>query len=909
MITAFEDEPLSELLLANVPALWPEAARVIVEVSAGNIDYALKCAKALIAQGSATARQLVSPSDIRQFIVDELPGGALFLASCALALLSRLGFDGVPAEELRIISKSLGIPENDLRAAASQLAANGLLARQGRYRSVGPSPVAIYLASSGWSEFGSRVVTDLIPQLSDEMVHRLFARAAEIGDASLPREVVDRMLGADGPLSSLEAVSGDRRTNLLDHLAILSPARVSRRIWELLESSSQEALQAATAARQSLVWALQELAWHRATFAEAADSLLRLALAENETYSNNSTAVWIELFGTMLPSTAATPDSRLSYLREKAQSEDPVVRKLVVRAARRALDTNESTIVSGELQGGGVVEPRGMPATRSDSWDYRNAAVDLARSLADDPETSVADAAVEALTGAIHGFLDIDRLRDHLAATLATLLPSQLERTRAEIASLESLYSRSGDERNYREALDAMVAALPEGTIADRLWVVSHSSPWDRRNSDVEAELLGILSDLRPAEAALALAGTLTTAVPTDFSIGRAIGRLGAAEYRIEKLLVDCLGGPNQRALIGYLLARDEADPGAYDSFVDAANFDAVVKLRLTAQGPSTARSEVRIAELLRRVSVADGARTVFYRVRDSEDEEALRDLIVGWKARVETQADYNALVDVIAFALHDRPGPSAELSELIGEIVMMRKAFPDVGQQSYDWVTLARGELERAPERVLDALVELVESDAVRIFSDSHEKQLFRNAIGASDPSAWCRVMDRLALRDSWRLSFAARGWLADAADLDVVKEWLGESEERARVVAPVASVGDNTLGPVASFLLERFPDDETVSAILLGDFVSGGWTGNESVRTAIRLHRLDAGSRSPANPKARCAGAAVRLATSKRSSTKSCSENRRVSGNGLSRPARLAGPIASRHPPRIDASRRYRR
>lgn len=832
LVKAFDDEPLAKLLQENMPTLWPEATRVIVEVSAGNIDYALKCAKALIAQRPGFARQLVDPADIRQFIADELPGGALFLASSALALFSRLGFDGDLASELRTVSAALAIPESDLRAAAAELAAKGLLSSQGRYRSVGPSPVSIYLASNGWTEFGSRIVTDLIPALTDDLIERLFARAAEIGDASLPRAVVDKMLGESGPLSSLEAVAADRRGSLIEHLAVLSPGRVSRRISYLLESVTKAELLAASGARRPLIWSLQKLVWHSETFSEAADSLLLLALAENETFSNNSTGVWVELFGTMLPATSASPEARLAYLRGKLASEDPQVRSLAVSAAGRALESHESTMVSGELQGGVVVEPRGAPKTWGEVWAYRNAMIDLLRTLADDPNPAVAEEAMKSLTGAIHGALGIPAVQEHLAATLASLPAAQLQLARAELADLSSLYDRTGDERKHAEDIDAMIAALPNESVADRLWVITHASPWDRRSTDVEADLLDALSGMTPGEATASLIDALSKEIPADFNVGAAIGRLGVANERDEQFLIESFGGSNSRALTGYLLAKEALSPGAYDDFVDDMEVDHATKLRLTTQGPRTARAGERIAEYLPDISVAEGARAVFYWLREESDEALLQQYIEDWLRRVETQADYSALVDFIAFAIHGRSDLSADLEDVIGDVVAMRVDFPDVGQQRYDWKKLAERQLSRRPRQLVDTIVQLVEGDAVSIYSRSEEQSLFARSIQAAGPEAWVALMDRLESRSSFKLSFALRGWLADVVDLSVLEGWVGDSKERARVVASVASVGDEMVSAPAAFLLARFGDDDAITSPLIGEFISGGWTGDESIR-----------------------------------------------------------------------------
>lgn len=831
-ITAFEDAPLTELLQKNVPTLWAEATRVIVEVSAGNIDYALKCAKALVAQRPGTARQLIDPNDIRQFIVNELPGGALFLASSALALFSRIGFDAELASELSILSEALAVSEPDLRAAAADLASQGLLTTQGRYRSVGPNPVAIYLASNGWTEFGSRIVTDLLPKLSEDLTERLFRRAAEIGDSTLPRAVIDQMLGADGPLSSLETIAADRRGNLLDHLAILSPERVSGRIAELLADTEDGDLRKVEGVRRPLVWALQKLAWHTSTFAEAADSLLRLALVENESFSNNSTGVWVDLFGTMLPSTAASPAERIAYLRSKASESRPEIRTLVVMAAHRALVFHEHTMVSGELQGGVVVEPRGVPKTWGESWEYRNAIVDILGSLSGDSDAGVRASAVEALTEAIHGSLGHPVLRDHLASTLASFPPEQIQDARAKLAELASLYDRAGDEKRHAEDIDAFLAALPAENLDDQLWVLAHGSPWGRHNDDIETDFVNALKGTEPESATAKLLALLAKEVPNDFIIGRVLAKLCKDIVTTSRMLLGQLSGPNARALVGFLVGLEEATPGVYDEYVDQVNADPATTLRLTTQGPRTLRAEARAAELLPQISVAEGARAVFYWLRETSDYDLLRLYINDWKTRVDSEDDYRALVDFLAFELHDRPEISPELQVAIQEVVELRLQFPALGQQEYDWSQLAERELAKNPGRIVQILVELVEQDAISMYSSSQEKGLFGRALKLAGKECWIELLDRLAKRESWKLAFSMQGWVADIIDLDVIESWAGDSVDRAKIVASVASVGSDELTPVASFLLNRFGEEKGVASSLVGEFISGTWMGNESDR-----------------------------------------------------------------------------
>lgn len=835
LLKPFADQPLTQLLLGNEPALWPEAARVIVEVSSGNIDYALKCAKALIAQRSASARQLVTPEDIRQFIADELPDGALFLASCALALFSRVGFDGDLAVELELLARGLSIPEADLRSAAAVLTNSGLLNAQGRYRSVGPHPVSIHLASRGWMEFGSQILTDLMPLLSEDLVERLFARATEIGDRALPMAVVDQLLGAGGPLGSLESVAEDRRGGMLGHLAVLSPERVVSAIEDLLADSTDLQLQQAAGARRPLVWALQKLVWHTATFEQAADAMLRLATVENESYANNSTGEWVSLFGTNLPSTAASPSARAAYLQNKAASTDVRVRENVVEAAKRALSTNEWTLISGEVQGGVIVEPRGRPATWGEAWLYQKEMIDVLRALADDPEPGIADAALQALIESIHSCLEHESVRRHLAGALSTLDSDRLRGIRAKLASLSTLYDRTEEDAGQQASIAEVLGSLPPETARDRLWLVLHSQPWGRTSADIEADVLNPLIEMAGVDPAQVLIDSLDEPIPNDFIVGRLLARTPSGS--IEEVLVAQLSGPNSRALLGYLLGREDAEEGAFDRFIDNLEAADDLKLQLTTQGPHSARASERISELLPLLTVATGARGVFYWAHGLPDEELLSNYLDGWLARLETQDDYNAIVDFLVLQLHQRVEVSAALEGVIGDVVARRVSFPAVGAQEYDWKVLAARVVEERPGELAALLIDLVDTDSIRMYSDSTVSELLRRAVELAGPATWQEVMQRIAQPGSFRLAFGARGWLAEAVDIDVAASWVGASQERAQVLASVASVGGEQLSPVVRLLINEFGESDRVSSILEGHFVSGMWTGNESARITRQI------------------------------------------------------------------------
>jgi len=84
-------------------------------------------------------------------------------------------------------------------------------------------------------------------------------------------------------------------SRLLIQVAIITPSDVTTHLASLIDVASDDELRSMKTIRRNLIWALEKLVWHSATFEAAADMLLRLALAENETFSNNATGTWVSL--------------------------------------------------------------------------------------------------------------------------------------------------------------------------------------------------------------------------------------------------------------------------------------------------------------------------------------------------------------------------------------------------------------------------------------------------------------------------------------------------------------------------------------------------------------------------------------------------------------------------------------
>lgn len=853
-LSTLPDDVIDKVLSENFPSLWPEARRLVVGNCAGNVGWALFLAEAILNDRKTNIADLMDAAGLRDFILSMVASESDFPAVSALALLTRYGVDGDMEAELEQLAAGLNLPLSDLKAATGRLQMQGLLTKHGRYRAVTPQPLAVLLASLAWEEFGDRIVNSLLPTLNGSMSERLFLRAAHIGSSGPAAVALNKILNPDGPFGSLASISAEANSRLLIQLAIIAPNQVAAHLAGMIDEATDSDLRGMKAIRRNLVWTLEKLVWHSATFEVAANMLLRLALAENETFSNNATGTWVSLFGGMLPATAASPSTRLAYLQAVADDESVDARRLAVVAADHAIDGLGGTVtVSGELQGGVVVEPRGAPTEWAELWSYIRLAIELLRKRAvDDSELDIREAATKALVDAIHPFLENENVRDALFDALASLPPEGRRRAWTEINHLRALFDRVDapefteyDIPARRAGLDLLVERLPAPGGLDELKVLAAASRWEWEDGELERKIVTAAKSLPQEEAAASLLALAATIPPPEasFEVGAALYAVAAGDDTLAALAA-LADGNNIASLTGYLHASvDDGNASAFDDFLDGPvgeRLQAAIRLTLTVRGPRSEQGWQRALRLQTMLPVREAAPRMFG-WHTGVEPEYISKMLEDWLPRIEAQQDYNAAVDVTAMMLFRQPELDDKIEADIAELVDMRVQFGAIGQQSYAWVQLARRRLATDPHGLLQALLQQVDSESLITFEGSRELRLLQETIAAAGPGSLGKVLSMVE-SGSWRLQMDFRGWLTNVYTAADLIDWVGNDVDRARLVASMSGIGKGAPSEVVRFLLTSFGPDDKVSSALYGSFITGSWWGNESVRLNGQIAQLSA-------------------------------------------------------------------
>jgi hypothetical protein len=840
-------------LLESFPSLSREAQRFVSTHSRGVPGYAIWLAQAIEGGPEQHAAELIARDDITTFITTYLPDGEDFFFAAILALFDRVGWDRDLRPQLELLAAFAGTSTEHLDSLVTNLASRNLVRAEGRYRAIDPLPVAIYLAAEAWRSIGQRIVTELFPSLSEEMLLSLFRRLAQLGRFDPATSVLPDLLAPDGPFGSLDALEHGRLGQVLTQLAIVSPDQVAPHLNLLIGAAEIDGLRMMVASRRSLVWTLEKLVWHTRTFELAADSLLKLAIAENESWANNATGTWLDLFGTTLPGTAATPEQRIRYLQRVVVDPRPSVRSFAAQAASKGLQQSESITVSGEIQGGVLVEPRGTPRTWSEVGSYRRAMIELLDRLRSDSDSAVADDATHRLLDAIHPMLDDQFAGEALAAALVSFRGPGLRALRTELERLSSLHRRrnaaDSSPSRFVQVASELLERLPTPEPLEELEVLASLRPFDLEHGDLVSRIAQQLNGLGPEQRSLAIK-MLATEVPAAHEFGAALFRVAGWSAEMLQDLVSRFDA-NPSALVGYLAAASDNNENAFDEFLDsplASSIDEDARLRIAALAPPTPTARERLLDGVAHVRVGDAARIMFHWTRHLDDGSII-ELAINWLERTVDQDDYNALVDWLNFAVAESPFTD-ELTTAIWLVLRRRAEWPDMSHQDWDWGQLAKRIVPTHADDLVPLLLDMATDGSISIHQSDEEADILSACVKADPAKGWTEVAGRLEGEGGWRLAIQIRGWLLHAVPVSVLDPWIGDSLERARVVAAVAHPGGATPTETATLLLDHFPGDEEISSSLYAAMVSGGWTGPWSDRVARQIEQLGAWARDPQLP-----------------------------------------------------------
>lgn len=239
-----------------------------------------------------------------------------------------------------------------------------------------PKLFHIWLWADWWNTYGPSFSWDAINDLPGKLKDWFLDMFEYAKESKAAETVVQELLSPGGPFDDLETLNNRRAAGFFFRLAKSKPGEALGALERAIEGKSSEDLLAFSEGRRDIIYSLEILAIYKEYFQRAAHILLLLAEAENETWGNNASGVFAELFSSGYGGVAtseASPLERLPALEEALFSPSPTTQMLGLKACDYALEAEHWARTIGNQSSGLKSEPeRWTPKTYGEIWDgYR----------------------------------------------------------------------------------------------------------------------------------------------------------------------------------------------------------------------------------------------------------------------------------------------------------------------------------------------------------------------------------------------------------------------------------------------------------------------------------------------------------------------------------------------------------
>ena len=342
------DKLIGEIAKGVAPKLTDNATRFITELAEGFPRMAVLGAQ----QGGAGRQTLESVEQVLERIIwaGKAPNQEAQRALEVAALFEWLGIEGRVESQAAFVAAQLA-EQTAPRFVEHLLSfeSRGIITRRGDFLQVGPVPLAARLGLARLAVMTADKLLDFFNQAPEELRVSILRRLKWMDTSQTAIAFAERLLEPD-LLGSYVALNTEAGSKALDRLVHVAPDAVARTIERVFGSLTIDELRAAEGARRYLVWSLEKLVFRKKTFDNAARLLRKLAVAETENFSNNSTGTFQRLFQLYLSGTEADPAARLAVLDEGLGSSNDAERKVCIDALGHMLNTGHFSRSGGSEQ-------------------------------------------------------------------------------------------------------------------------------------------------------------------------------------------------------------------------------------------------------------------------------------------------------------------------------------------------------------------------------------------------------------------------------------------------------------------------------------------------------------------------------------------------------------------------------
>ena len=716
--------------------------------------------------------------------------------------------------------------------------------------------------------------------------------------------IVEKLLGPNGIYRDISFLNSKTGADFFLTLSKANPKPALRCLKRLIDEQSKEQMLAFDTGRRQIVWALERMAEWKELFSDAARILLKLGEAENESYGNNASGIFVELFSNAYSEVApseATPEQKIPVLREAFESLSKEQRALALKACDKALKIDHFSRIHGTH--GEPFHPspnRWMPKTYDEWFDaYRNVwnlILEVIDNLTEDERKEASDillrnsfgigkapALAEMAINTVRDLLDKTYLeKNDVLESLTEFLWRDNERKKQNMQVMDAEVKKKWEKFN-KEIAPKDFSSLLQRYIALDIHVEKYSEETGF-NTDLTKP---IIEDL--AQQALKNSEILepefdwliTEKAKRGYDFGYEIGKADEKFTFLIKLVQVYINNSekenlNLSMLGGYFRALREKDEKGWEEILDTLTTNEQMKRFIPALSQAsglTERGAIRIADLFQKneITFLELNRFQFGLQIQNLSEKTLRKWIEFLLSQTDAYAINIALNYLHQYYVHDSSSKNKKLKlprNLAFKALTHQTLFDSSQTQRFDqmgeyyWKLVAGRYINLFPDKSLkfaQILIKNFGKDGCLNRGLDEAPKFVLNSVARKFPVELWRIASNFIKFPMDKRTMRIKFWLDDgnlhfgndindehrSVPLEELWKWIdGYIEERAGFTAsfvPSIITKSEVESPVAREILIRYGDRKDVRSNLYANFGStGAITGNFSNYYQRRLEEF---------------------------------------------------------------------
>ncbi|MCP1623316.1 alpha/beta hydrolase [Pseudomonas nitroreducens] len=580
------DGPIIELLTPILTNMDTQNIERVAKFSQGYPLLAVLLAEQYKSEGRLSTA--VTTSSISRKLIDGDQGATddekNILSACAL--FDIFGVEGQNAREEAnyIATKIANSNLTSFDRTISRFTQRQIIHRAGRYARLIPKPLALTLAEKWWNETTFDTQRELIESLPESLNASFCQQVSYLDSIPNVQSFIEKMCGPEGPFGQAELLLTEKGSRLFRELVEVNPSPLNNALYRTLSSlPNEKILDIKGDIRRNIVWGLEKVTFHDALFQKAATSLLLLASAENETWSNNATGVFSQLFQLHLSGTSAPPSTRFSLIREALHSENESFYPPILAALEKSVNTyGGSRVVGAEFQGTKAPLKEWTPNTVEDIINFWDSSYNIILEIALNKDQH-RQAAIDIIGHSIRGMIrsgyicPLDEIIKKIITLQGRYWPSALSGIKDAIEYDKEALS----EDQYSKLEEWLTLLSPdESNLPEKLKILVINPPWEHRKDNdshyvdvaaIKAEELGKSLAQEPDELCLYLPQLLEGEQKQTYSFARALALNTPHIDDILSLAVKALpeNNPNISFILGVFRAENEKSEAHWEHLLE----------------------------------------------------------------------------------------------------------------------------------------------------------------------------------------------------------------------------------------------------------------------------------------------------------------------------------------------------